>query len=462
MSEPNSREVAEAIREEAKLDGATTANPQLEATILGVCLRDVKTFETAKNILRPADFTTRQHKSLWDVLDALATQSIAFNSVTVTAELTSRGELRAFGGEEAVRGYFLNVSGIGKEINSYCQQLRNFTLARKQRHTGMKLEKLSHATVTMAERVEQTRALVTELEGYAISTKQSERLCDVIDRMGIEKFLDPTLGTTFLKTPWISYNNLIVGYQPGTINLIGAYSSQGKSMAAGCIALHNALLDIPVAFFSLEMLGEDVFRRMCCNLAGVSSMKMLKGTLDHDERTRLQQAVAKLHEKPLYVQNLDGYTVSDVRREVERLQNKDVALKMFVIDHIHKMRPAGRVRDLREAYTLIAQDLGAYVRESQLACLCLAQLRKGDVKNEARRPTMQDVREAAAITDEAFSCTMLWRPDFYKPGGNRELTHVYVDKHRNGPTGHFDLLAQDKYFRFNESQKSIDDASNEE
>lgn len=449
MADEASRAIADAIIEEAKLEGTTTANTTLESTILGVCTRDTLALDTAREILKKQDFTGKDSAVLWAVIIHLNGQGISVNPVTIQAEMEARNCWKQFGGSERLRGYLDDLSGKPEEILSYIRQLRNFTVARVQRKVSLKLDRESKTVRTPDERLSKTKNLIAELEGYVIRNDRSETLGDVVARVGIEKFLNPRFGETFIETPWERFNDLIIGYRPQTLNIVGALTSHGKSTFAANICMHAARAHIPCAFFSLEMLSEDVYRRCCCSLAGVSSMRFAKGQLDEDERRRIAVAVQTISTWPLRIANLQGYTVNDIEAEIRALKAEDESPSLVIVDHIHKMRPVGKSVTLRESHVQISQDMGAMARKKDLdiCILALAQLRKQE-RGVKKRPTIEDIREANNWAEEASTVAIIHRPEFYQEDGDKSKTVVFLDKNRGGPVGHFPLKSEDKFFRF--------------
>jgi replicative DNA helicase len=416
-------------------------------------LRSREAFDIANTSLRPIDFHTPQYKVLWEVLCALSSRETDHNDITIISELAAREQLKKFGGKEALDA-IRESPGSPKEVQSYATQLRNFTLAREQKRVGSKLEGLGKTILTPEERISKTRELIAGLESHALRQSRMERLGDVLTRVGgLDEFVTPLQGASLVKSPWPALNELIIGFTPSTINIIGARPSQGKTSLAASIVLDAATNQAKTgAIFSLEMTAQSIFLRCACHIAGVSNYKVRAGTLDAVERERLTFAIAELEMAPLWVSNLAGRTVSEVSATLRKMAAEGNAPDIVMIDYVQLMRPSKHYRDRREAMTEISNELQAMTRDLGTCLLLLSQLRRPDRKDAASRPKAEDLMETGYLEADADTIMLIHRPDFYKKDGDRSKTQLILDKQREGPTGQVRLIAEDKYFRFIEDQ----------
>ncbi len=390
-------------------------------------------------------------------MEALRERDVDRNPVTILSELQSRGELAKFGGAEMLGQIEADESGLPKEILSYCQQLRGFTLAREQRIVGTKLQQLARTPMPPEDRVSKTKELLSVIDGLAIGRQRVESLEEVISRVGINKFCDPSIGETYIKTPWEPLNDMMIGLKVQRMYVIGAYSSHGKSSFAINIALHAALNQgIHTAYFPLEMENDELFRLCACNLAGVSNTRVAKGEMESDEKDRFSEVTLRISESPLRIANLYGHYVSDVGRAIRQLRGEGRNIQFVILDHVQLMRAKGRVKDMREAFTHIGNDLLEMALTLNVCVLALSQLRKAD-KRDDKRPTIDDFRETSAFAEGAYGAGVLYRPEFFKNNGDRSKVCLYLDKLRGGGrTGKVDFKAVDKYCRYEIAENVVD------
>lgn len=371
------------------------------------------------------------------------------NPVTILSELQSRSELVRFGGADMLASIEGDESGLPKEILSYCMMLRGCTLAREQRIVGGKLAQLARVALSPEERISKTKALIASVENLAVSQNRVESLEEVVSRVGYNKFCDPSIGETYIKTPWEQLNDMMIGLKVGRMYVVGAYSSHGKSSWALNVALHAALTQsVGTAYFPLEMDNDELFRLCVCNVSGVNNVKVLKGEMDKEERTRFSEGVVKISESPLRIANLYGHYASDVGRAVRQLRAEGHDIRFIILDHLQLMRARSQGKDMREAFTRIGNELLEVTMDLGLCTLALSQLRKAD-KRDDKRPTIDDFRETSAFAENSFGAGILYRPEFFKAKGDRSKVQFFLDKLRSGGrTGKVDFKAIDKYCRY--------------
>ncbi len=86
-----------------------------------------------------------------------------------------------------------------------------------------------------------------------------------------------------IETGFYDLDDLINGLNRGSLYLIAARTSEGKSAFAGNIARNVAGGSHPVQIFSLEMTHADLSSRLLSAESKVKFSKLQRGDLDEDE-----------------------------------------------------------------------------------------------------------------------------------------------------------------------------------
>src|SRR5437867_12971811 len=112
----------------------------------------------------------------------------------------------------------------------------------------------------------------------------------------------------------------------------------GKTSFAMNIAENAAIEDAKtVAVFSLEMSKKALLQRMLCSVARVDSHKFRTGSLwQHDPR-KIAQALEKLAQSPIFIDDSPGITVSEMRAKARRLHQSQGKLDLIVVDYLQLM-----------------------------------------------------------------------------------------------------------------------------
>ena len=103
----------------------------------------------------------------------------------------------------------------------------------------------------------------------------------------------------------------------------------------------------------------------------------------------------------------------------------------------------------------ISRSLKALAKELDVPVMALSQLsRASEQRGGDRRPILSDLRDSGAIEQDADVVIFIHRPEMYegpvdKDGNSLEgKAEIIVGKHRNGPTGTFELHFQKSCTRF--------------
>jgi replicative DNA helicase len=125
----------------------------------------------------------------------------------------------------------------------------------------------------------------------------------------------------------------------------------GKSALALNIAQHAALgCGLTVAFFSIEMRDVALGLRLLASEAGIDASLLKRGWIPDREWGPLSQAIGRLAETGIFIDESADLTVFDVRAKARRLQ-ADRGVDLVIVDYLQMMRPveAGENRNLEMA-----------------------------------------------------------------------------------------------------------------
>src|SRR5258707_14488632 len=106
------------------------------------------------------------------------------------------------------------------------------------------------------------------------------------------------------------------GLQPGDLVIIAGRPSMGKTSLALNIAEHVALeAGLPVGIFSMEMSGTQLVMRMLGSVGRLDQHKVRTGRLADEDWRRLTDAVGKLNEAPIHIDETAALNALELRVE---------------------------------------------------------------------------------------------------------------------------------------------------
>jgi len=200
------------------------------------------------------------------------------------------------------------------------------------------------------------------------------------------------------------------------------------------VALNEGL---PVAVFSMEMGASQLAIRIVGSIGRIDQGHLRTGKLNQDEWPKLTEAIERLRNISLHIDETPGLTPSELRANARRLSRKCGKLGLIVVDYLQLMSGTSgdgdnRATELGE----ISRGLKMLAKELQCPVIALSQLNRGVEQRTDKRPMMSDLRESGAIEQDADVIMFIYRDDYYnKDSKEPGVAEIIIGKQRNGPTG---------------------------
>jgi len=218
------------------------------------------------------------------------------------------------------------------------------------------------------------------------------------------------------------------------------------------IAEHVALNEgLPVAVFSMEMGASQLAVRIVGSIGRIDQMHLRTGKLTDSEWPRLTEAIEKLRNISLHIDETPGLTTSELRANARRLARQCGKLGLIVVDYLQLMSTSASMNDENRATAVgeISRGLKMLAKELQCPVIALSQLSRGVESRTDKRPMMSDLRESGAIEQDADVIMFIYRDDYYnKDSKEPGVAEVIISKQRNGPTGTVKLAFLKEMTRF--------------
>jgi replicative DNA helicase len=255
---------------------------------------------------------------------------------------------------------------------------------------------------------------------------------------------------TGLATHYTQFDKMTSGLQASDLIIIAARPSMGKTAWAINIAENAAVRDGKiVAVFSLEMSKESLLRRMLASQALVSMQKIQTGFIPKADRGKLMEALERLAESRIFIDDTPAIALSEMRAKARRLQRQQGGLDLIVIDYLQLMSAssfgvgAKRYENRTQEVSAISRGLKALAKELRVPVVALSQLsRASEQRGGDKKPMLSDLRESGSIEQDADVVAFIHRDSYYNKDENGEedpdaknKAEIIIAKQRNGPTG---------------------------
>lgn len=273
-----------------------------EQGVLGGMLLSKDAIADVVEIIRERDFYRPAHEIIYDAIVDLYGRGEPVDPVTVSAELTKRGDIARAGGAPYLHTL---ISSVPTAANAgyYAKIVRERAILRRLVEAGTKIVQLGYSTEgEVDDAVDQAQAevySVTERRANEDYVQLSILLPAALDE--IDKISQGVMGEG-VKTGFKELDSLTNGLHPGNMIVLAARPAVGKSTLGLDIARYASIHkgDTSV-IFSLEMSRSEITMRMLSAEARVALNNIRAGTLNDEEWARLARRMGEISEAPLFI-----------------------------------------------------------------------------------------------------------------------------------------------------------------
>jgi len=253
---------------------------------------------------------------------------------------------------------------------------------------------------------------------------------------------------TGVPTGFTDFDRMTSGLQRQELVVIAARPSMGKTALALNMAQYAAKNGNVVGIFSLEMSAEQLVSRLLCSEARVDAHRLRTGYLNREEWARLADALRRLCETKVYIDDTAAVSVMEMRAKCRRLKAEH-GLDMLIIDYLQLMAGRGRIESRQQEVSQISRDLKGLAKELDIPVIALSQLSRAPEQRSEHKPQLSDLRESGAIEQDADVVCFIFREEVYNPTDeNQGTAELIIGKQRNGPTGSVPLAFLKEFTRF--------------
>ncbi|MFM8502805.1 MAG: DnaB-like helicase N-terminal domain-containing protein, partial [Actinomycetota bacterium] len=259
-----------------------------EQSVLGGMLLSKDAIGEVVETLRQRDFYRPAHELIFDVIIDLYGRGEPADAVTVSAELTKRGEIAKVGGAPYLHT-LISAVPTAANANYYAKIVRERAIARRLVEAGTKIVQMGYSTEgdidDVVDQAEQEVYGVTERRAGEDFVQLNTLIPAALDQ--IEKLQSGDLAEG-IKTGFRDLDDLTNGFHPGNMIVIAARPAVGKSTLGLDFARHAAIHNQECAvIFSLEMSRSEITMRMLSAEARVALNNIRSGSLSDDEWSKL-------------------------------------------------------------------------------------------------------------------------------------------------------------------------------
>jgi replicative DNA helicase len=425
-----------------------------EQSVLGGMLLSKDAISEVVEILRERDFYRPAHELIYDAIIDLYSRGEPADPVTVSAELTKRGDLTRAGGAPYLHTLISSVP-TAANASYYAKIIRERAIMRRLVEAGTKIVQLGYTVegeVDDAVNAAQAEVhAVTERRAAEDYIQLSELLPAAFDE--IEKISSGVMGEG-VKSGFKDLDALTHGFHPGNMIVLAARPAVGKSTLGLDIARYASIHkgDTSV-IFSLEMSRSEITMRMLSAEARVPLNNIRSGSLTDEEWARMARRMGEISEAPMFIDDSPNLSLMEIRAKARRLKQRH-NLKLIVIDYLQLMTSGKRVENRQQEVSEFSRQLKLLAKELNVPVIAISQLNRSPEQRSDKKPMLSDLRESGSIEQDADVVILLHRDDLYDQQNRSGEADLIVAKHRNGPTRTITVSAQLHFARFTDMAPS--------
>ena len=429
-------------------------NVEAEEAVLGAILLDPEAMGRVAETLEPKSFSLRSHQTIYKASLALYSEGKPTDLMTVTTWLSDQKLLEKAGGQLGLT-QLLDRTVSATNIDQYGLLISDKQTRRNLIESAHKIIELAEDTSqpleTVIQKSEEQIANISQSKSQQDLVSIGETLIDTFQEIEdrSESKIPPGVPSGFY-----DLDTMTGGFQRSDLIIVAGRPAMGKTALAVQFGFKIAKKGLPVAVFSLEMSKGQLVQRLLAVEAKIESTRLRAGNIQQEEWEPLTEAISKLAELPIFIDDSSNPTVSEIKKKAQKLQaENDGKLGLILIDYLQLMDGGSdnRVQELSR----ITRGLKGMAKDLNVPVVVLSQLSRSVEQRTNKRPMLSDLRESGSIEQDADLVMMIYRDDYYNPNtSDGGIAEIILAKHRNGPTGTVKLLFDSQFTQFKNMARS--------
>lgn len=412
---------------------------KLEMALLGLLLMSKDALYTSMPRIFEEIFYSEANRAVFRALRTLYDTNSHIDIFTLYAQIKRSGEEKLIEGPVYLTKLESNVTS-NSNLDTHINILLEYFIKRNVSRITHKVNAKSYESDTDA--FELMNELTKEMEvthEKVISGKTKDIVWYGAEVWRQYNSVKET-GALGLKTGIADIDKWIGGLVAPDLIVIAARPGQGKTALALSIT-HNVTIQngIPGAWFSFEMDGPQLFRRLASISSGLDHGKIKQGFLAESDERVFSDHINKITKTRLFIEDNSRMTIGDIRAKALFLHKKH-GIQYIVVDYLQLITSYDQKANREQVVADISRNLKILAKELNIPVIALSQLNRGVENRSSKLPNLADLRESGAIEQDADEVIFIMRPEYY--GMNeyegypaQNLAVLGLDKNRHGQTG---------------------------
>jgi replicative DNA helicase len=457
-------------------------NLEAEQALLGCLLFDNNAYERLYDGLHARHFFEPFHQKLFATIETYIRDGHLAEPTLLLDKFKHDQAFEDLGGIRYLADLLERAPPAANAID-YARLIYDLALRRELIRLGGEIAKSASGDMAARDQIEFAEAQLFELAEKGTSQTGFKPFAEAVRGalLMAEEAYQRDGGLSGVSTGLIDLDRQLGGLHKSDLIIIAGRPSMGKTALATNIAINVAkhykfqtqidggrktVDGGVVAFYSLEMSGEQLATRLLAEASGVSSDRLRKGEIDASEFGRLRDAAHEINAAPLYIDDTGGLSLAKLTARARRLK-RTAGLDCVIVDYLQLVTTGdGNLNNRVQEVSQITMGLKTLAKELQVPVIALSQLSRQVENREDKRPQLSDLRESGSIEQDADIVMFVYRESYYlgraepKEGTQdhlqwqedmdrtRGVAEVIIGKQRHGPIGTVKLSFDENVTKF--------------
>ena len=259
-----------------------------------------------------------------------------------------------------------------------------------------------------------------------------------------ERIRSKASGPSGVPTGLCELDSILGGLQPGSMYVLAARTSIGKTALALSIADYQVRAGMPVGFASLEMSALQVVERLVSMRSKVPVSRMKYGVLRDGDMGAILET-AGTFTGGLRILDKPGLTLRGLKVWAHGAVGKGD--KVLFVDYLGLLDISDDDRPRWESMGQVSRTIKGLARELRVPIVALHQLNRL-AASEGGEPELHHLRDSGSIEQDADVVLLLHRAEPKATDCATMHANLRIAKNRSGPTGRVELLFDRPTTRF--------------
>lgn len=437
---------------------------QAEQAVLAALMLDNSRWDAVAELIKPNDFYRKEHRLIFDTMTHQQESGRPIDVITISETLRQSKLLGEAGGIDYL-SELMDSNQSAANIVAYAGIIHERAILRHLIGVG---HGIADSGYNPDGRESEELVEIAENAVFAIADQLKSGANR--DAHPIKNYLSSSLSAleqryenkgkiTGKTTGFRDLDEIILGMRDSQMITVAGRPSMGKTSLLLNIAEHVAITRKELAIiFSIEMPASDLTDNAICSIGRIDNIRYRRGTLENDDWEKVSQAITKIKNAPLYIDDDTSLTSTQLIRRARRISLRAGMPVSFIgIDYLQLLKDEQRRGDGagEQRISTISMNIKNLAREMKCPVVALSQLNRSLEQRPNKRPIMSDLRGSGSIEQDSDVIIFIYRDEVYNQNSDdKGIAELIVGKARGTKIGMAKVATQLQFYRFENMVKA--------